>query len=368
MKKSMISLLLAGIMALSGCSALLEREYVEVVPYEPVSSSNADSSTLRAQSYQELVNAVMHLVSEGEERGVINLYNYTAQDAERDLSRACLEVVQEDPLGAYAVDYIRYESSLIVSYFEVTVNITYRRTLEQMDSIISVTGSNALRQELQNALTSFSSGATLKVSYFTADEKYIHELAEDAYFSTPTSALGKPEVTVSIYPDTGYQRIVEIELLWPESTETLRRHSEDLKELAANLITEKISAEKLYSMIRTNLTVTTEGENSTPYDALFGKKADSMGLALAYQILCDQAGLKCHLVHGQLDGTTHYWNIISEDDGETWRHMDLSTELLSLTDEELVETGAYRWDNEKYPSCLAPELPPDDENIENNPE
>lgn len=351
-KKTILALLLAGVLALTGCTSMLERDYLSLASYEPVASSTGATSSLRVETYQGLVNAVLYLVTEGEEHGVLNLYNYAAQDVETDLTRACLEVVQEDPLGAYAVDYIKHDYSLIVSYYEVNIDITYRRTPEQVASIVSVTGSTAIRRELRKTLTNFSSEATLRVSYFAEDEDYILDLVRQAYYDAPSAALGKPEVAVSIYPGTGYQRIVEILLTYPESPETLLRRSEELKALAPTLIPESPTAQSLYDVVRDGLTVKEGADRSSTYAALLEKTADSEGIALAYQLLCDQAVLECVVVRGTLDGQDHFWNIVSED-GEVYRHVDLSANLFSLTDDELTEAGAYEWDRTEYPTCIS---------------
>lgn len=351
MKKAVLALLLAGVLALAGCASMLERDYVVVTHYEPVSNSVDSSSALRVESYQELVNAIIYLVSEGEEHGVLGLYNYT-QDVETDLTHACLEVVQEDPLGAYAVDYIKHDYSLIVSYYEVNIDITYRRTPEQVASIVSVTGSSAIRRELSNTLTSFSPDAVLRVSYFAEDEDYILELVRQAYYDAPYAALGMPEVEISLYPATGQQRIVEINLTYPESAETLRRRSQELKELALELAPESAAAEDLYNAVRDGLTVEEGTGHSSAYDALIGGMADSEGAALAYQLLCDQAGVKCTVVRGELDQAPHFWNVISDTE-EGSRHVDLSAGLFALTDDQLTEEGAYEWDRAEYPVCVS---------------
>lgn len=74
---------------------------------------------------------------------------------EADLTAACLEVSHEDPLGAYAVDYIKHEFSRILTYYQATITIGYRRTLEQIRSVVPVTGSSAIRSEVQGALAQF---------------------------------------------------------------------------------------------------------------------------------------------------------------------------------------------------------------------
>lgn len=353
MKKAILALLLAGVLALTGCTAMLERHSISIAPYEPVASSGSGPSSLRVETYQGLVNAVLYLVTEGEEHGVLNLYNYTAQDVEADLTRACLEVVQEDPLGAYAVDYIKHDYSLIVSYYEANIDITYRRTPEQVAAIVSVTGSSAIRRELRKTLTSFSSEAVLRVSYFAEDEDYILDLVRQAYYDAPAAALGMPEVAVSLYPATGHQRIVEISLTYPESPETLLRRSQELKELAPELVGESPTAESLYDTVRDGLTVEEGTGHSSAYDALVEGVADSEGAALAYQLLCDQAKVECVVVRGELDGAPHFWNIVTGD-GQEYRHVDLSAGLFAVTDAELTEQGAYEWDSAEYPACVSP--------------
>lgn len=351
MKKAVFALLLAGVVTLTGCASMLERDYMSVTPYEPVSNSVDSSSSLRVENYQELVNAVLYLVSEGEEHGVLGLYNYT-QDVETDLTRACLEVVQEDPLGAYAVDYIKHDYSLIVSYYEVNVYITYRRTPEQVASIVSVTGSSAIRRELSNTLTSFSPEAVLRVSYFAEDEDYILELVRQAYYDAPYAALGMPEVEISLYPAAGQQRIVEIGLTYPASPEVLRRRSQELKELAVAQVPESATAESLYQTVVDSVTIEEGTGLSSAYDALIEGAADSEGAALAYQLLCDRAGVECTVVRGALNGVPHFWNIIGAEDG-MFRHVDLSAGLFSLTDGALTEQGAYQWDRGEYPVCIS---------------
>lgn len=352
-KKAILALLLAGTLSLTGCSSMLERnDLLDLAPYDPVSTAANGTSSLRAETYQELLNAVLSLVSAGEEYGVLTLHNYNAQDVEADLSRACLEVVQEDPLGAYVVDYIKHDYALIVSYYEVNIHITYRHTPEQVDSIVSVTGSSAIRRELRKTLTNFSSEAVLRVSYFAEDEAYIQNLVRQAYYDAPAAALGKPEVTISLYPSSGTKRIVEIDLTYPENQELLRRRSQELKELALALVPQSSSAQSLYNTARAGLTIEEGTGRSSAYDALVEGVADSEGAALAYQLLCDQTSVESIVVQGTLDGIPHYWNIITED-GVEYRHVDLSAEQFSLTDAELTEAGAYEWDHTEYPICIS---------------
>ena len=73
------------------------------------------------------------------------------------------------------------------------MQITYRRTREQVASIVDATGAAAIRSELSRALSSFSSEVVLRISYFEEDENYIHQLVRQAYLSNPATALDFPE-------------------------------------------------------------------------------------------------------------------------------------------------------------------------------
>ena len=345
MKKRIAALTLALTLALTGCTSLLEREYFDISRYEPVSVGENSLSALRVETYQGLVNAILYLVSEGAEQGVLNLHNYN-RDVADDLARACREVVQEDPLGAYAVDYIRHDFSRIVSYYEVNIYISYRRTPEQIDSIVRVTGSSAIRQALSQTLSTFSPETVLRVSYFSEDEDYILNLANQAYYDAPATAMGMPEIAVSVYPATGYQKIVEVTLNYPDSPAVLRRRSQELNSLSPEFGS---TPEELYTALQESLTVDMRSGGNTAHAALIGGTANSEGAALAYKLLCDHAGLSCTVVRGQLDGQPHFWNIVSLDG--VYCHLDLSFGLFALTDAELTEAGAYQWDLAEYPSC-----------------
>lgn len=345
---------MAAILLLTGCGSILERDYLRVSAYESVSTAGDNSSALRVESYQELVTALLYLIQQGAESGVLNLYNYTG-DVGDDLARACLEATQEDPYGTYTVEYIKHEYALIVTYYEVNLSITYRRTQEEAAQIVTVTGRSAIRQQLYNALTSFSDRVVLYLNYFDGDAAYLLDLAREAYYDAPAYAQGFPVIDVSFYPDSGIQRIVELNLTYADDAETLVSRSlqtqEQAKELLEQLSGEgqEATAQGLFDSLGQVLRLDEEEPISTVYAALAGQSTDSQGAALAYQLLCDLAGLDCVIVQGSLRGETHFWNIVTEDNQS--RHVDLSADLFALTDDELTNLAPYDWDRSDYPVC-----------------
>lgn len=220
--KPSIALLLALLAAacLTGCGPLLERAYTDVAPHTQFSDEEANAAILRAETYQGLVSALLHLVEQGEESGVVRLYQYisVAGSAASDVDRACLEVTQEDPLGNYAVDYMKYDVEQTAAYYEVSVKIAYRVEPETLSQVISVTGATAVEQELTTLLPHRPKTVLFRFSYFTpADNaETLRQAVLDAYAAQTRPLPPLDQVDITLYPDQGQQRLAEITLTWGE--------------------------------------------------------------------------------------------------------------------------------------------------------
>lgn len=368
--RACLALALSAMLVLSGCAAMLEQTYVRVERSEDQLSVGEGSSAAEVSSRAELTTAVLNLVRQGVEQGTVRLMDYRG-DVESDLAGACLEVAQEDPLGAYAVESIKYDYVRVISHYEANIYITYRRTQEQVAAIAKVIGSSAIRTELRAALAEFRGEVVLQISYFNEDEEYIRELARQAYYETPVAALGEPGIAVTLYPDqaTGYRRIVEIRLAYSRPADELRRLSVELA-TAAETLTGALTAysegdESLraaYNALRGTATyIPALSENqgeaaNTAWHALVAGEADSEGMALAFALLCQRQGRECMVVRGTLDGLPHFWNIIRLENGE-YRHVDASrADGFALSDAQLLSQG-YAWDREDSNIPLCGEQP-----------
>lgn len=343
-----LGLALGLLLTVPGCASMLERSYTSSTAHVDRPTTAEDSSILRVENYRELVSAVLYLVSEGAEEGIIQLHDY-AGVVENDLTAACLEVTAEDPLGAYCVDYIKHEYTRVVSYYQATLDIHYRRTQEQVRSMVRVTGTGAIRTELRQALAQFTGEVVLRVAYFSEDEQSIAQLIRQAYYDTPAAALGCPEAEIVLYPDSGRERVVEILLTYPESAEELRRKSEALsdkgRELAAEggsqpVTTEKETpeerAQRNISALWAEAVYAPDG-GSTAYGALVAGVANDEGMALAYALLSGG-----QVVEGTLRDAPRFWIDLGLP-GETL-YLDPSEGTGAIyTAQELFEAG-YRWE------------------------
>lgn len=358
MKKCALAACLCAALLLGGCSGLLNREYTLVTVHSAAPTVESDQLTIRAESYQDLVNALIYFINQGQETGTVRLYNYP-YDVNLDLERACAEVSQEDPVGAYAVASIRGDVTPIVSCYEANIEIAYRRTPEQVAAVIPATGDSAIRTQLREALAASREEIVLRLSYFDGDEDYLRGLIREAYCAAPETALDFPQASVRFYPEDGRQRIAEISFTYQLSRADLAQRRQELNRLARQMaagLWDALGDEGLLA-VRQAILDTAEYDpegGSTAYHALAEHRADSLGLALSMSLLCRQLEFPCQIVEGTLDGAPHCWNIVSTQAG--YRHLDLSRppeegeESPFRSDRDLFQAG-FRWDSSATPLC-----------------
>lgn len=354
MKKRLLCVLLCAALSLTGCTSMLERDYVSVSPHNSTITDAGSTSALRVENYQELVNSLSYLISVGSENGVIRLY-MDADQAEDDLRAARLEVLQEYPLAAYAVENITYETDPVVTFIEARVTFTYCRTQQQIASIVPVTGIAAVRAALTAALTRFSSECVLRISYFDQDGDYIRDLIQQIYYANPATALEYPDMEITVYPNSGKQRIVEIVFQY-ETDSTLLSERVLLLEQACQRLADQLTASgNVTPSAAINAVLNAGGHRSdggsTAYDALLDGGADSEGLALAMAAVCAKLDIPCKTARGLHNGQLHFWNVVSTENG--WRHIDLSRQNTVsgfYTDEQWLASG-YLWLESSLPFC-----------------
>jgi len=357
MKFRFPALFLAACVTLTGCASILERTYVDVTPHTSTKTDAGTVSVLRAENYQELVNSMIYFISTGSEDGVIRLYMDAAQ-VDENLRAARQEVLLEYPLGAYAVESISFQVDPLVAFSEARVSFTYRRTQQQVSSIVTVSGISAVRNELSAALSAFAPECVLRISYFDRDAEYIRSLIRQAWYASPSSAVEFPESEVTIYPDTGTQRIAEIRFSYESEPSLLSQRVVLLQQACrrtADAVTGTNAAALFTSAAQTILAAGgyDPEKGSTPYHALLEGGANDEGLALALTAVCqDELNLTCRVAAGLRDGQPCFWNVVSTDDG--WRHLDLSRwtqDSAFATDEQWAAEG-YLWDPATLPPCL----------------
>lgn len=214
MKKRMLVLCAALCLTLSGCgNVVLERSYSSVSPHSAAYWENKGTDTLRADSYQDLVNAMLLLLGEHGENGTIRVYGDNP-DAEAMMQSACNEVQQETALGAYLLDYITYTGSQERGYYELSVHFGYRRTQTEQEDIVNATSTEALPELLRVAAEQGAQKLTVRIGYFATDRSGVEQMVQEVQNEYPQMTA---PWQLYFYPDTENPGIVEVILAESES-------------------------------------------------------------------------------------------------------------------------------------------------------
>lgn len=359
-KQGFICAVLSVSLLVSGCSSMLARSYTSVTSHSAAPVVESDQLTIRVESYQDLVNALLYFITQGRQTGTIRLYNYP-YDVEHDLDAACREVTLEDPLGAYAVEKIAYNVVSVVSFYEATISLSYQHSPQQISSIESATGVTSIRNKLRDTLSAHDPTLVLRINYFEEDEQYLLDLAREAYFSAPDAALGFPQITLSLFPETGSHRIAEFSFTYSFPPMELQRRTKLIAQKQKELLDTLPDAQEDAALLAMDDFLRDQVEylpshSSTAYGALVEHRANSLGLALAVHGLCQQLEISSYLVQGSLQDTDHYWVIVQTQNG--FRHWDVSRTLADAdaspfcSDREMHQMD-YDWNTADFPVCGA---------------
>ena len=373
MKKRIAAMLLAMFMIveLSACTGIFQKEYLSVSEYEDDPQTIANSDIARVYDYAGLKNAIISMVVDHRTEGKLRFTDYDG-NIQGDLSQALLEVKAENALAGFAVNYMSSNLSSIMTYYEATVYIKYKRTQTEIDDIEYISGKALLADAIEPLMDEMGSYLALRITSASITQDEVVSAINSVYSNNPAICVVQPNVTVTIYPEIGLQRIIEIELEYGWKTTELQKMKLELNERIQTLSERAYSiqpedyARSLYGRLaqscsydptgnlRSGRSELNSGLGATAYGALVEKLADSRGLAAAYSALCYQAGIECEIIDGLLDGEEHSWNMIEL--GGRWYHVDASAyysagleQSFSQTDSQML--GRYEWDAEKYPVC-----------------
>lgn len=352
---------LAAVLCLCACASPFQKDYSYAEPYQDEITGNAGTET-EIRNLSMLKAAIISLISSGEEKGEFRLSSYNGSVLD-DLAAACYEIKTANPIGAYAVESLTFDTSRIVSYYVAEIQVSYKRTAEEIRSIISLSSVSELGECLLSAVEEGRDHLVLKLYSPTVDEAYITGLIQERYLEDPLFTAVEPQVSVTCYPNEGSNRIYDISLDYGAGRSELRRMAQTLEERVESVCLSLRETETARLALETAawLSGSTAGPGEgnwpgTAYGALVEGQADSRGLAMAYKALCSRLGIECSVVTGFLGGIgleEHCWNIICVD-GDYY-HVDVSHFAASperaflMSDDQL--RGLYMWDAEVYPAC-----------------
>jgi hypothetical protein len=363
-----LAVVLALVLTGAGCSALFDRQYASIEDYQAqtgtVEEEPEEDAADTISNYAALKRAITRLVSEHVESAELQFQNYDGTISQ-DISTACWEVKSSTALGAFAVDYISYDLSRIVSYYQAELYITYKRSADQVAALEPVANMSALARRLDEALRQNETYLVLEVTVASLTGEDVRQLVADAYEADPLACPVMPTVEVGVYPESGVSRIMEITMSYDQDSQSLMERRQELG-VSLDMMVAAVSAtaeegqelteaDRVYALcqyLAENCVFDDQG-GDTAWDALVAKTASSQGLAMALEAGCQAMGVSCELVSGRREGADHVWNIVTL--GQQSYHVDVSQwsqgaeTVFLVSDVQLW--GGYWWDTSEYPIC-----------------
>lgn len=364
MKYGKLLLIFVLCFSLCGCDLLSRGSYVSIEDPEPQSSS-VGSQNISADSYQALYDALADMVENGVTKQTLSVGQYDQTALETDLDLITQDICTTHPIAAWAVETILFTRGTVGGVDAVSVEIVYLHSKNEIRKIVTVDSIDQARDKIAAALKNCDTGIVLQVlSYWNTD---FEQIVEDYAMEYPEFVMELPKVSVSLYPETGENRVVELKFSYQTSRDILKNMQNQVAPVftsAALYVSGDAHANEkysqLYSFLMERYDYKLETSITPAYSLLRLGVGDAKAFAMVYAAMCRQAGLHCMVVSGTREGESWYWNIVL-DDGYFY-HVDLlrCSENGAYAQWSDSEMEGYVWATDFYPECGIPDDGPVD--------
>lgn len=218
--------------SMTGCASLLERQYVTSDLHTSQFWESEAADILRAENRQDIVNDLLLLIGQHKESATLRLYNFTDDVAAADaVQAATTEVRQDTPMGAYAVEYITSSVESQRGYYEIELEISYRRSVEQMKAVKNATSAEAVASLLENAMEDGAEELVVRIGYWDQSSRATIEQTMVS-LREEYGIEGEPYWAVNLYPEEGTTGLVEFLLNESEPVMDVTQEIETEEEIA----------------------------------------------------------------------------------------------------------------------------------------
>jgi len=363
-------LLILCFFLLTGCVNLLDGHMESITEHQITTPLRPPTEQITVSDYNEFVAAILRFIMEHETSSQF-LFYHDGEDVQEEIEQARYEILNEHPIGAFAVAELTLNATRIVTHYEIDIEIEYKRTQEQLDSIVTVSSEQFMKTQLLNKMSEYGGEAIFR-SALQVTEENITELVREAYYENPHRIVMLPIVTIEIFPEEGIDRIYLIQFGYTENLNMLRQFGELLTEYIqrnAGLAIGNTESEILLSLVsrlmesitfnegvaRTIPAHGTQNLAATAFGALFRGSAVGEGFAMAFKAIADELGFDCFVVLGYYDDMVHAWNIVSL--YGDYYHIDVAMcvvkgmEYAFLKTDDDLEDMMYKWDRDNTVRC-----------------
>lgn len=368
MKAKAVSALLACLL-LTGCG-FHRGSYVSVTPHRQQKQDLQTESPV-AENYLDLMDALVEVIAQGAESTTIHVGGYPSNAVRSGMAVAIRYAMENDPIGAYAVEKITYEMGSSGGHPAVAVQISYLHNQAEIRRIQQVENMEEAERLAAKALENYETGVVMLVKEYAFRD--FPQLVEDQAQANPHLIMEQPQVTTGIYGN-GRQRVVELSFTYRtgrDSLRAMRSQVEPVFESAVLYVSEDVSQwqkySQLYGFLMERFDYTIETSITPAYSLLHHGVGDSRAFATVYAAMCRAAGLDCQVVTGTCSGEPRSWNMIC--DNGSYYHLDLlhsnaQGRFQVRTDAQM---HGYVWDYSAYPASTGFARNPGEEQLTEGP-
>lgn len=337
----------------SGCDFWMDGYYVSVEPHTE-QNYYAEKEVVEITSNSQLLQALVELVEKGVENGIISVSSFNQTTAYVQMDSAIRNVMNNHPVGVYAVGDITYEIGNADGLAAIAVNIAYRRDYSQVLRIKKAETVGEAEDYIYAALMDIEPSVAIRLTDdITLDcEQIVRTYAA----ANPDIVIEVPQVTMRSYPENAKDRIVEVVFAYRTSRESLSQMQEQVATVftSAQLYvqSETQMREKyiqLYNFLMERFDYTIANSITPAYSLLLDGIGDGAAFATVYAAMCRKAGMECHVITGYREGEPWMWNMIYYMGG--YYHLDLlvCSQSGGFAVNRQSEITEYEWDQSAYP-------------------
>lgn len=359
MKKAFLVMLIALCLLFFGCTGWMDGRYSSVYPFTERGHQNNDQ-IVSVSNYSQLRQTLAGLVESNSESVLLNVARMDQSRIPDDMQRAISHVLENTPIGAYAVEEITYEQGTRAGQNVLFVTATYNHNRPEILRMKRARSMEDVKKLVSNAMDQCEARVVLVAeSYQNLDlAQFVKNYADE----NPDIIMEMPQVTVNMYPERGTACVLEIVFSYQTNRDNLRNMQSRVRPLftSAELYVSGNHADQekyaqLYAFLMERHEYTLETSITSSYSLLVHGVGDSKAFATVYAAMCRRAGLKCMVVSGTCEGEPLFWNMIKV--GDRYAHVDLlrssrEAHFAMWTDEDME---GYVWDYSAYPACKPPQ-------------
>ena len=289
-----ISAMLVLCMLLSGCGSWMDGSYSSVTPHR-ISGQTPEQDFPSAKNAAQLKAVLADLVEQGAETGRISVEEFPAESLDSSMNKIVEQILQSHPIGAYALESIEYELGTTSGVNAVAVTLTYNRSAEEIRAIHSVNNMDQAQKRVTEALSGLESGVVLRIAQY--QEVDFSQIVDRFSQENPDLVMENPQVTVSVYPQEGVDRVVDVRFSYQtdrEALRTMRDYVEPVFSSAALYVSSQEESDGVkYARLCTFLMERNDYQQKTSltpaYSLLRHGVGDSKAFSIVYAAMCRRA-------------------------------------------------------------------------------